>query len=320
VLQDLLALLDTTFQAFFRRLMCGEKAGFPGCQGRDHHHSFTYRELGNGATLDNGFFVLSKTGSIAVRWSRPLVGTIKTVMISREADGWYVCFSCADVPIQPLPETSQETGKIEPTRVAIVCLGARIAAQDLATLNETARALLERHYVGVLFQNAHLFPVLTAQKNVETPLRPGHVTAAHERGERARRALVTAPRLLVADEPTGNLDAQTGRAIAALLREVAHGEGIGMLIATHDATIAATADRVLHLRDGALSDVEQARWKPSRLWFAKSLTEGCSLRHQAYARSETLASRAGHPLVRMARVLPHAHSRRAADQRRLRPR
>lgn len=160
----------------------------------------------------------------------------------------------------------------------------RIAGQDLAPLNETARALLRRHYVGVMFQNAHLFPVLTAQENVEVPLRLGHVTSASERSERARRALelvgllpraehrgtelsggeqqraalaralVTSPRFLVADEPTGNLDSQTGRAIAALLREVAHSEGIGMLIATHDATIAATADRVLQLRDGALSD------------------------------------------------------------------
>jgi len=160
----------------------------------------------------------------------------------------------------------------------------RIAGQDLAPLNETARALLRRRAVGVLFQHAHLFPVLTAQENVEIPLRLGHLTSAHERRARARRtlelvgllpraahrgaelsggeqqrvalarALVTAPRLLVADEPTGNLDAQTGRAIADLLREVAHAEGIGMLIATHDATIAATADRVLHLRDGLLAD------------------------------------------------------------------
>ena len=160
----------------------------------------------------------------------------------------------------------------------------RIAGQELTPLNETARALLRRQYVGVMFQNAHLFPVLTAQENVEVPLRLGHVSSANERSERARRALdlvgllpraehrgtelsggeqqrvalaralVTSPRFLVADEPTGNLDSQTGRAIAALLREVAHSEGIAMLIATHDATIAASADRVLQLRDGVLSD------------------------------------------------------------------
>ena len=110
VLQDVLARLDKTYQAFFRRVQRGEKAGFPRYQGRNRYHSFTYKEFGNGATLDNGFLVLSKIGRIAVRWSRPLEGTPKTVTISREADGWYVCFSCADVPVQPLPATGQETG------------------------------------------------------------------------------------------------------------------------------------------------------------------------------------------------------------------
>jgi putative transposase len=110
VLQDVLARLDRTYQAFFRRLMAGQKAGFPRYQGYDRYHSFTYKEFGNSAALDNSFLVLSKIGRIAVRWSRPLEGTPKTVTISREADGWYVCFSCADVPLRPLPPTGQETG------------------------------------------------------------------------------------------------------------------------------------------------------------------------------------------------------------------
>ena len=110
VLQDVLARLDKTYQAFFRRVKAGEKPGFPRFQGRTRFHSFTYKEFGNGARLDNGFLVLSKIGRIAVRWSRPLEGTPKTVTISREADGWYVCFSCAEVPVQPLPPTGQETG------------------------------------------------------------------------------------------------------------------------------------------------------------------------------------------------------------------
>jgi len=63
-----------------------------------------------GARLDNGLLILSKIGHVAVRWSRPLEGTPKTVTISREADGWYVCFSCAAVPIQSLPATGRETG------------------------------------------------------------------------------------------------------------------------------------------------------------------------------------------------------------------
>jgi putative transposase len=110
VLQDVLARLDKTYQAFFRRIKAGERTGFPRYQGRLRYHSFTYKEVGNGATLDNGFLILSKIGRLAVRWSRPLEGAPKTVTLSREADGWYVCFSCADVPIQPLPETGQETG------------------------------------------------------------------------------------------------------------------------------------------------------------------------------------------------------------------
>ncbi len=110
VLQDVLVRLDKTYQAFFRRLMRGEKAGFPRFQGRNRYHSFTYKEYGNGARLDNGFLVLSKIGRIAVRWSRPMAGTPKTVTISQEADGWYVCFSCAEVPAQPLPRTGRETG------------------------------------------------------------------------------------------------------------------------------------------------------------------------------------------------------------------
>ena len=110
VLQDILARLDRTYQAFFRRVANGEKAGFPRFQGKDRYHSFAYKEYGNGAQVDNGARVLSKIGRIAVRWSRPLVGTIKTVTLSREADGWYVGFSCAEVPTQPLPPTGRETG------------------------------------------------------------------------------------------------------------------------------------------------------------------------------------------------------------------
>jgi putative transposase len=67
-------------------------------------------EYGNGAQLDNSSLVLSKIGGIVVRWSPLVEGTPKTITISREADGWRVCFSCADVQVQSLPETEQETG------------------------------------------------------------------------------------------------------------------------------------------------------------------------------------------------------------------
>jgi putative transposase len=110
VLQDVLARLDKTYQAFFRRVQAGQTPGFPRFQGRTRYHSFTYKQYGNGTRLDNGFLVLSNIGRIAVRWSRPLEGTPKTVTISREADGWYAAFSCAEVPVQPLPPTGRETG------------------------------------------------------------------------------------------------------------------------------------------------------------------------------------------------------------------
>jgi putative transposase len=113
VLQDVLTRLDRTFQAFFRRVKNGERGerpGYPRFKGSTRYTSFTYKQFGNGATLDNGSLVLAKIGRVAVRWSRPLEGTPKTVTISREADGWYACFSCGEVSTQPLEPTGQETG------------------------------------------------------------------------------------------------------------------------------------------------------------------------------------------------------------------
>jgi len=156
-----------------------------------------------------------------------------------------------------------------------------ILEQDLARLGETERARLRRESIGMMFQNAHLFPSLTAQENVEIPLRLARVDPdqrtqlasealrrvglaprAHHRGlelsggEQQRvalaRALVHSPRFIVADEPTGNLDSVTGRAIAALLRETAHQSQIGLLVATHDITIVESADRVLNIQDGRI--------------------------------------------------------------------
>jgi putative transposase len=110
VLQDVLTRLDWAFQAYFRRVKAGETPGYPRFQGTNRYDSFTYKQFGNGAALDNGFLVLSKIGRIAVRWSRPVQGSIKTVTVSKEADGWHVCCSCAEVPTEPLPLTGRETG------------------------------------------------------------------------------------------------------------------------------------------------------------------------------------------------------------------
>ncbi len=156
-----------------------------------------------------------------------------------------------------------------------------ILEQDLATFTETERARLRRESIGMMFQNAHLFPSLTAQENVEIPLRLSRVAPdqrerlayealkrvglsprAHHRGlelsggEQQRvalaRALVHSPRFIVADEPTGNLDSVTGRNIAALLRETAQQSRIGLLVATHDTTIVEAANRVLNILDGRI--------------------------------------------------------------------
>lgn len=158
-----------------------------------------------------------------------------------------------------------------------------ILEQELGKLDEVARALLRREKIGMMFQNAHLFPSLTAQENVEIPLRLARVPAeqrekqsrealelvglaqrAHHRGlelsggEQQRvalaRALVHKPRFIVADEPTGNLDSMTGRTIATLLRNTAHEQQIGLLIATHDAAVAEASDRVLIIQDGRIAE------------------------------------------------------------------
>jgi putative transposase len=112
VLQDVLHRLGKTFQAFFRRVKAGEHPGYPRFQGKDRYNSFTYPQVGEhgGAVLDGGVLRLSKIGRIRLRLHRPLQGTPKIITISREADGWYVCISCAEVPIEPLPLSGNETG------------------------------------------------------------------------------------------------------------------------------------------------------------------------------------------------------------------
>jgi ABC-type lipoprotein export system ATPase subunit len=168
------------------------------------------------------------------------------------------------------------TGLDDPTSGTVEILGRR-----LAPMHETARARLRRESVGMMFQNAHLFPLLTAQENVELPLRlagadsarrlqlarqmleyVGLGQRAHHRGlelsggEQQRvalaRALVHGPRFVVADEPTGNLDSMTGRAVIDLLRASAHQSSIGFLVATHDMNVVAAADRVVRISDGRL--------------------------------------------------------------------
>jgi ABC-type lipoprotein export system ATPase subunit len=156
-----------------------------------------------------------------------------------------------------------------------------ILKRDLADMDENERARLRREHMGILFQNAHLFPSLTAQENVEVPLRLARIPSAQRitlvrealdqvgllqrarhrgmelsGGEQQRvalaRALVHKPRFIVADEPTGNLDSLTSQDITQLLREIAHRESVALLIATHDPRLIASADRTIQIQDGLI--------------------------------------------------------------------
>ena len=154
------------------------------------------------------------------------------------------------------------------------------------TLEDDTLSRLRNREIGFVFQAFHLIPQLTVAENVETPLQYGGVPedewrpralAALDRvdlaaradhrpselsgGEAQRaaiaRALVTRPRLLLADEPTGNLDSATGGEIAALLDEL-HAEGTTIVLVTHNETLARRARRVVRLRDGQIEAEEGA--------------------------------------------------------------
>ena len=162
--------------------------------------------------------------------------------------------------------------------------------RDVATLSDTARSLLRLKQIGFVFQRFFLLPMLTASENVELPQSEAGVPKADRRertrelldyvglgaradhrpsqlsgGEMQRvaiaRALANRPRVLLADEPTGELDQATGLQIAALLDRV-NADGTALVIVTHDPTLAGRARRVLAMRDGRIdheSVVEASR-------------------------------------------------------------
>lgn len=101
--------LDRAYQAFFRRVKAGEKPGYPRFKGQGRFSSFGLKEYGNGFKLDGRRLKISGVGRLAVRWHRPLEGTLKTLRVVRQADGWYACFAC-EVEPQPLPATNAEVG------------------------------------------------------------------------------------------------------------------------------------------------------------------------------------------------------------------
>jgi len=100
---DVLARLEKTSHACFRRVQHAAKPGCPRLHGRNRSRAVPAKASGNGARRENGALRVRTIGRLAVRWSRPIQGTNKTVTISREADGWYVWCSGAEVPTEPLP-------------------------------------------------------------------------------------------------------------------------------------------------------------------------------------------------------------------------
>ncbi|MDP3773983.1 MAG: ABC transporter ATP-binding protein [Gemmatimonadales bacterium] len=163
----------------------------------------------------------------------------------------------------------------------------RLDGQDLHALGEDQRARLRGEKVGFVFQTFQLIPTLTAQENVQVPIELGsrradaparrngaserardllervglggrehHYPAQLSGGEQQRvaiaRAFANQPRILFADEPTGNLDAATGSRVIELLVELNRERGTTLVLVTHDADLAARAKTTLHLRDGAV--------------------------------------------------------------------
>ncbi len=109
VLQTVVTDLDRAFQGFFRRVTAGVQPGYPRFKGRNRFSSFGFKEYGNGFKVDGRRLRLSGIGRVAVRWHRPLEGTIKTVRIVRKAGKWYARFVCETVP-SPLPPTGRAVG------------------------------------------------------------------------------------------------------------------------------------------------------------------------------------------------------------------
>jgi putative ABC transport system ATP-binding protein len=157
----------------------------------------------------------------------------------------------------------------------------RIDGQDLGGLAEEGLLALRRDRIGFVFQSFGLIPILTASENVGVPMRlrrtvpaereervaellalvglgdhvnqrPGEMSGGQQQRVAIARALANRPALIIADEPTGQLDSDTGRAVMQLLRAVVRSEGVTALVATHDPQLMELADRVLDLRDGRI--------------------------------------------------------------------
>jgi putative ABC transport system ATP-binding protein len=158
-----------------------------------------------------------------------------------------------------------------------------VAGKDVTAMTEGERMRLRRETVSYVFQSFGLLPVLSAAENVGVPLRisgiapklreervalmlsivglsdhakqrPGELSGGQQQRVAIARALAPSPALLLADEPTGQLDQETGKQIMRLLRAVVRSEGVTALVATHDPVLIELADSVLTLEDGKITD------------------------------------------------------------------
>jgi putative ABC transport system ATP-binding protein len=160
-----------------------------------------------------------------------------------------------------------------------------LAGHNLGTLNEDGLARLRRRHVGIVFQSFHLIPTMTATENVAIPLElasdrgafeaaeaalarvglahrlrhyPGQLSGGEQQRVAIARAFAAGPQLLLADEPTGNLDGETGRAVIDCLFTEHARLGTALLLITHDAELAARCGREVNLADGRIVAERQA--------------------------------------------------------------
>jgi putative ABC transport system ATP-binding protein len=159
-----------------------------------------------------------------------------------------------------------------------------LEGEEVSTLNEDQLALVRNQKIGFVFQKFNLLPRATALANVELPLRyagkngerselarealeavglgdrithqPNELSGGQQQRVAIARALVNQPAIILADEPTGNLDSVSGDEIMNLLLDLNHNNGTTLLIVTHDPEVAAVAERVIHLRDGQIESEE----------------------------------------------------------------
>jgi putative ABC transport system ATP-binding protein len=163
---------------------------------------------------------------------------------------------------------------------------ALIDGEDIAKMSDGQLTKLRRHKIGFIFQFHNLIPVLTAQENIQLPLltsgtkravaeersnqllaqvglkdRARHLPDELSGGEQQRvaiaRALVNHPRIILADEPTGDLDTKTGTEVVQIMHEMAKKENAAVIVVTHDPIIAEKADRLVEMRDGRIAETGQ---------------------------------------------------------------